>query len=110
MLFRSDDVDDDDFDDNDDDDDNDNDNEDNEDKDDEDDNPPLLRDPPFSAYPLNRQEEFLRRRRWFVDTSPDYPPSRKRIINPRFRQQPEVLIINRRFHQQISSCHCPEYC
>ena len=63
------------------------------DKDDEEELP-VLRDPPFSAYPANRQVELLRRRGWFVATSPDYPPSRRLAINPRFRPSQVVSTVN----------------
>jgi len=79
---------------------NDADEDDEDDKDDEDDadenneneDPPivpqfLVREPPFPSYPASRQEEFLRRRQWFVETSPDYPPLRRQVINPRFLPQ-----------------------
>jgi len=79
---------------------NDADEDDEDDKDDEDDadenneneDPPivpqfLVREPPFPSYPASRQEEFLRRRQWFVETSPDYPPLRRQVINPRFLRQ-----------------------
>jgi hypothetical protein len=51
--------------------------------------PRVILEPPWSAYPPNRQGEFLRRREWFVNTSPDYPPARREAINPRFRREPQ---------------------
>jgi hypothetical protein len=81
-------------DDDDDKDDNDDNKDDEDDEDEDDDEPSPLRDPPFSAYPRNRQEEILRRRGWFVATSPDYPPSRRQAINPRFRPSQVVSTVN----------------